>query len=394
MDGEHTPTTIRAQYLLLVRHGPRVFSLDQSREDAPLDPYAHKDIAKLARWAAETLRVQPHVRDLKDAPPVQVTRFISSDHLHCIQTAKIYSEVFGPLGQGLTTEEIEVESSGAMATPSFWRHDRCLARPGYVDGEQLRIEEGSCRDGSTVVLCGHQPHLSWLFNDLRRKYAGPVRRHMLGSTPLPLGQSEAALVQLYPKVRLIWAIGKSSDADKDDVRDKIKAKMDTAKFVSGFVAIFLGVAATAELPQALEKSGLRSFTWIFSLLLLLSSLGFTLAALLAFDRLLMPSVFWGGKRPRRLEPPSWSVARPPSPVHWVLGFQMMHIWRWLFQPAVYALAVASASLVFALLWRGSLFDFNLCELDRNRIVGCGLALAILAPFALYEIVKPRLGYDD
>lgn len=109
--------------------------------------------------------------------------------------------------------------------------------------------------------------------------------------------------------------------------------------------------------------------------------GLLIASYMAYDKLLMPSVFWGGMRPNRLAPRAGSLARPPSPAHWVLYFAMVRIWRWLFQPSIGVLALALACFA------------TLRLADPVAIVAWLLAI-FAVPYGLYKWAVPKLGFDD
>ena len=86
-----------------------------------------QNIKAKARWTAETIRVQPNSRDTNE---LSIKRILSSPHLHCIETAQLYSEIFGPKGQRLTEENIKVEPCPPISTPNFWRFKDSYRIPG------------------------------------------------------------------------------------------------------------------------------------------------------------------------------------------------------------------------------------------------------------------------
>ena len=81
------------------------------------------------------------------------------------------------------------------------------------------------------------------------------------------------------------------------LRDKIKSKMDVAKFFSGFISILLGITLKDVLTNSDPVSSFSMYWRIGGLTLIVFSVGLAVAALLAYDRLLMPPKFWSGGRP-------------------------------------------------------------------------------------------------
>jgi hypothetical protein len=112
----------------------------------------------------------------------------------------------------------------------------------------------------------------------------------------------------------------NTDADRDtteQLREKIKSKMDVAKFFSGFITLFLGVAFKDISNLATDPSRLISFSTQLGMLFILAALGFSIATMFAYDKLMMPVAFW-------VSPHSNDDLR----------HQMVDAWRSLFVPAV------------------------------------------------------------
>jgi hypothetical protein len=105
-----------------------------------------------------------------------------------------------------------------------------------------------------------------------------------------------------------------------ELRDKIKSKMDVAKFFSGFIPVFLGlsfkeiIGATNSTVKVVYVAG-----WI-GIFLILSSLAFSVATMFSLDRLLMPPEFWR--------------IRPSKPANMDLKNEMIKAWLRLFYPSV------------------------------------------------------------
>ena len=103
----------------------------------------------------------------------------------------------------------------------------------------------------------------------------------------------------------------------DQLKEKIKSKMEVAKFFAGFITLLIGIL--------LEKKGLSSLWSKFGIAFLTSSLAFCTAAIFAYDRLLMPKKYSS----------ALNEQNPPDAVFEDrLKYDMVRSWLWLFVPAV------------------------------------------------------------
>jgi hypothetical protein len=152
-------------------------------------------------------------------------------------------------------------------------------------------------------------------------------------------------------------------------------------------------------------------TWIDKALIIaavvaaLMSLMFTAATLFSYDALLMPSTFWSDRSdpakelPRGLRKPrKWSINRPPSQAHVVLFYEMVHVWKVFFIPAIVAAFVAVGLLVVALARRGvGALARDLPGPPGAWTIPLAFILVILAfllPWGYYQWRKPKLGSED
>src|SRR5437868_1852479 len=79
-----------------------------------------------------------------------------------------------------------------------------------------------------------------------------------------------------------------------DLRDKIKSKMEVAKFFSGFLSLLLGFSI-GNSNIFIEKNPNAFWLVWFGIAFIFLSLVFSVATLFAYDRLLMPKKFWEGQ---------------------------------------------------------------------------------------------------
>lgn len=118
------------------------------------------------------------------------------------------------------------------------------------------------------------------------------------------------------------SINQESDTLVKQLQDKIKSKMDVAKFFAGFISLVIGIV-----PGGIGNLIADSFIAFLGLLLLLFSLSMSIVTLFAYDRLLMPPKLW---------------YKPPNDDYYkknveILKEDMIHAWNHFFMPSVVAL---------------------------------------------------------
>jgi hypothetical protein len=158
----------------------------------------------------------------------------------------------------------------------------------------------------------------------------------------------------YRAPRVAWTISPTDQDAPDDVRDKVRSKLETAKLLGGVVTVVLGALLallfddkkwTALSP--LQQVGARA-----SAGLLLAAVALYLATVYAYDGLLMPPRFWAELSPRDPLRPSrrgsWLVRRPPSSSAWLLYQNMQRAWWGLFTPATACVGLALVLLALTI----------------------------------------------
>jgi hypothetical protein len=171
----------------------------------------------------------------------------------------------------------------------------------------------------------------------------------------------------------------------NELKEKIRGKMEGAKllgaFSTGILSFVLGMLIDTKKLADLGQG--RFLIFAAALTFLLATLLY-FASYYAYDRLLMPTRFWGEPQPRPWSRhPNWLVMRPPSSAAWVLYQNMMHVWSWLFTPAVVLVCTGLTLL-------------GLAVLQPEPSIGAVVAIAALAVLfrPLYRILGPRLGSQD
>jgi hypothetical protein len=132
-----------------------------------------------------------------------------------------------------------------------------------------------------------------------RSFAVPFSRAELVCLAFP-SPRQIAGTQLprYGRGHVLWTIVPDDRNAADQVRDKIRSKMETAKLLSGVITFALGALLAVLLDPSKWKTVTGPGVVQLAAGLLLAALVLFLATMYAYDRLLMPDRFWGERRPR------------------------------------------------------------------------------------------------
>lgn len=244
----------------------------------------------------------------------------------------------------------------------------------------------SGQDGNATLVVGHQPQLSWIADELLRTH-----RRVLRQPPVPIDRAGLVCVALdgesRKRDRLMWAISFDDKEVAQQVREKIRLKMDTAKLLTGALTLGLTVIFGVLFDKdQFEGLGARSWAVQVSAVLLMAAAALYFATMYAYDGLLMPDRFWGERRPasrRRWfnRGRGWLVDRPPSSAAWVLYQNMMRVWRNLFGSA--SLLVGAG---IALLGYGAL------RLEPGQALMLVVPAVVIALWVRWS--RPVLGSED
>jgi phosphohistidine phosphatase SixA len=261
---------------------------------------------------------------------VTVAAIVHSEHRVARQTGQVYARVLG--ARGLLRAGVRPVKHAAL-TPGV-TNDQWLRRFGRSIVDVVRIT--GVPPGCASVVIGHQPQLT----DLATEIAG-----RLPAGVLPIDNSEVACIRIGAEARLVWLLTSKSKDLLVDLRGKVQSKYDVAKFLLGALVVTTGITLGKDLWHVTQ---LRDRVLVgIALVLALLGVGFTVATLFAYDRLLMPREFWGGDSGDG-DPPPWSVKRPPSETAVVLFHEMVHTWTWLFMPAIWTALGASTLFMIAI----------------------------------------------
>jgi broad specificity phosphatase PhoE len=195
--------------------------------------------------------------------------------------------------------------------------------------------------GQAILVVGNSPQVDWLAEQL-------VGR------PIAVGRGEVVcLATTSPRQSrwgLRWTVGPSEEATIKELRDKIRSKMDTAKFLGTFITALVSfvlakwldaLKAAAANNQPIPIPPGQHWLWLLTVVLLLLAAVLCFAALFFYDGLLMPDRYWtSSARRRNSRQARWVVQRPPSSAAWILQQNMMRLWNRLVVPAIVALGAA------------------------------------------------------
>jgi phosphohistidine phosphatase SixA len=358
-------------YILLMRHGA-VDRKDNKPEDERSLEDGGADVRQVANRLAEVLTIQQ-----KDT--IKLSELWHGHHRQVRQTAGILCHALNTFKKNVIVfdEDKHAKPCEDLDPEVFWRKGYDPNTLAQKILEHLK-QKG---DGYAVLLVGHAPHLGWVANAI------------LGDT-LPIARAELVCLvvndddnwwnRLLRRDRwLAWTIAPSDEPSTKDLREKIKSKMNLAGILGGIITAVLGVLfgllldgikwTDLEDAQRLEA---QIATGCF-----LVALGLYLVTVYAYDRLLMPSRFWGEKHVKKGKEPKWLVRRPPSSETWVLYQNMMRVWNYLFTPATFMVILGMLLFAYAVL-------------TPNAIVTSIVVIFMLLILLYYFRVGPKLGTED
>lgn len=246
-----------------------------------------------------------------------------------------------------------------------------------------------------VLVVANSPQIDWVAEELLGKPVAIGRGEVIG-----ISQRHRRRPWSVRESRdLLWTIGPSEESAITDLRDKIRSKMDTAKFLGAFitalVTFVLGKRFDTHAGTALNTGLLN----VQGILWLVTIVGLGFAALLCFaavayyDGLLMPVRFWeSSARRSRLRPRSSSgargpVRRPPSSAAWILKQNMVRVWTRLVVGAMIILGVALAAFSILLVVKPRNYG------DLGRPGAAIIVLGVLA-FGHLVLARPQIGTQD
>lgn len=266
------------------------------------------------------------------------------------------------------------------------RHSLEILNPGQYSPkwstilQQLPLAAPSVQlnDQSTIVLVGHHPGITNLLTAITSHKS---RR---------IGRGEAILVKgsLKDIARGRGNVAQTfgTESTPESLRKKVELKMTVCTFLAGFTIPVL-VELVKGTPQELLE------IWrILPIIAFTFSLALFVAAVFAFDLLLMPNEYWGAINPEsRPKHDQQSQFARDYRLNGALYAYMVRTWTWFFEGGLAFILLG----FFALLCKHS-FGERLLPGYRwsMSILSGGALLAIIVVFVLYRCLRPRLGIVD
>jgi phosphohistidine phosphatase SixA len=272
--------------------------------------------------------------------PVEITHFWHEHTDAAYATALAFRSAYEQTADAIKTEygqgphplagmqDIGRDPSAYASDPSRWANARI---------ELLtQVGPAPAQGKGAALIIGHDPGMGYLLTTLLRLNAPRIRRYR--DVPA-LTRAELIALRWDRRYWLpMWALTPGASNDISEIKAKIKSKMDSAKvfggFVTGVLTFVISQYATTQ-PKTTYWAAAREA----SLTALAVAILLYLMTLFWYDRLLMPSRFWGVLGGRKEDAVSKVMRRPPSSAVWVLYQNMQRTWRLLFVPATYAAAI-------------------------------------------------------
>lgn len=328
--------------LILMRHAER-------KHDVPEQSASLSEIG--IRKTRET------AAQLKDGS-IRLDYVISSEQEPAIETAKL-----------LTEESRAKRDSLEILNP-------CHHNPEWqVISQQL---SAPLSDQSTLAFVGHHPGIT---NLLTATTGHKSRR---------IGRGEAILVKGslddIKKGRGNVARTFGTESTPESLRKKVELKMTVCIFLAGFtipVLVELVKGDPHELLDAWRILPIIDFTFSFA---------FFVAAVFAFDLLLMPSEYWGAINPEsKPRHDQRSQFARDYRLNGAFYAYMVRTWTSFFGRGLAFILLG----FFALLCKHSFGKWCLPDYRWSMsILGGGALLAIIVVFLMYRCLRPRLGIED
>jgi hypothetical protein len=405
--GEVEAEALATSYLLLMRHGAGIKAgqdpeTTRRGRDHVLTAQGYRDAEAVGQRLAETLATA-HGDPNK---PVRVARIR-------------YAGKVQPTGRLVCDEEVNLEP---QATAAVVARQLTLGGIGHQDPEPWpeisqehfpasspNAAEQACRavaelecdpnlhPGQAVLVVANSPQIDWIVERLLGRPIAVGRGEVMGLAGSTRPQRRS---QRPPRWRweLQWTVGPSEETTIEDLRSKIRSKMDTAKFLGTFitalVSFVLGkrldaLQGAADPTKAIPIPPVQDRLWLVTVGLLLAAALLCFAGLFFYDGLLMPDRYWTsrarGHSSRRVR---GVVERPPSSAAWVLQQNMVRVWNRLVVPAIGALGLALVTFALLVLVNpGSGRD-----LFRPELLGIAVIAALAGSYLF--VSRPRLGVQD
>jgi phosphohistidine phosphatase SixA len=305
------------KYVMLMRHG------EHEAVESSLSPkrWLTKKGEEETRAVAERLRFVLRQLDGDDKISIGVIWRAHTDEV--LATSKLVIEVLGDLIQSMPEDvkdakdvkvNVNVEDVKDLEPATFKPYKNMETHVHLADKLRYTLTalmdskatEPTTTKPNAILVIGHQPLLGWIAYELLGE-AVPIARSELLCFAL---DDVGWLKRLYKYLRwvlsigllkrsyghLCWVLSPSSEAAMEEIKGKIRSKMEIAKLLSVFITTALGFLLGSLIDQQ-KMDYLSENQWAFyvSAGLFFTAASLYLATMYAYDRLLMPTRFWGEK---------------------------------------------------------------------------------------------------
>jgi hypothetical protein len=396
--------------LLLMRHGAGIKPGQDPKEepsgpDGVLTGAGYRDAQAVGHYLAETLTSSfpggCEVAVLYTQPPLDVAEQTQRGGWRWLGRKPISSGSSEPEATAKVLAWYLAEAGIRLTGPNPWSPKLPSPFRALTDESRTWIKCAANKlstaapsgEHGLVLVVANSPQIDWVAEEFLAKSVAIGRGEVIGISH----SHRRRRWSVHESRDLLWTIGPSEASAITDLRDKIRSKMDTAKFLGAFitalVTFVLGKRFDTHTGTAF-KAGLLN---VQGILWLITIAGLGLAALLCFaavayyDGLLMPVRFWeSSARRSRLRSTSRArgiVRRPPSSAAWILQQNMVRVWNWLVRMAMIMLGLALSAFSILIVVKPS----NLGDLGRP--VAAIIVFGVLA-YGYLGLARPHIGTQD
>lgn len=186
------------------------------------------------------------------------------------------------------------------------------------------------------------------------------------------------------KPRLRYVLTPSDEGLIEELQDKIRSKMDSAKLLGAFLSAVVLFAAR-EVAGAENAPSWQPWVGGIGLVMLAMATAAYFITMFKYDELLMPVRMWPSPRQPDSPLPRGFAARPPSSAAWVLYQNMMRVWLCAFIPATLLAGGGSTAVTVALA--------RPHDLGWLAVAAAITAVGVVT-LVVFRVAKPNLGVSD
>jgi phosphohistidine phosphatase SixA len=319
-------------HILLIRHGTR------EREGGKDAVLRLNDVGR-----TEAAKLKDELKLLNFEGDV----WLSSKHVHSVQTAKILSDEKTVYGLDALTPRSPTETLNQII-------------------DELETMAVNLKGAEKIAIVGHWPRLGQLFTRLTSEKIGPM-------------ECCGAICVEGSWIDLLRGNGKTAFRtpvlvpDIEVLMDKVHRKMEVSVFLAAFtIPALIEVVKDAKAEMELGRA--------ISAIALTLSLALYVAAVYLYDELAMPEEFWKG-RPGSKNRKFAELIRTNGPIY----AYMTRGWTWIFTPAVFFTAIG----FLILFWQAWLEEIKW----PSWVVGCFCIVAIALAAVLFLVLRPKAAKD-